>query len=117
MDSILHLQSILQTKTISYLDRSRIDFNEYEKFISYIQSFYPNLTKVSEFKRVEGYSLLFKIKGLTDKDPVGFMGHYDVVPVNEEGWKYPPFSAEIIEGYIYARGTLDMKGQDRKSVV
>lgn len=110
MDSIFHLQSILQTKTISYLDRSRIDFNEYEKFISYVQSFYPNLMKVSEFKRVEGYSLLFKIKGLTDKDPVGFMGHYDVVPVNEEGWKYPPFSAEIIEGYIYARGTLDMKG-------
>ncbi len=110
MNSISHLQSILQTQTISYLDRSRIDFDEYEKFISYIQSFYPNLMKVSEFKRVEGYSLLFKIKGLTDKDPVGFMGHYDVVPVNEEGWKYPPFSAEIIEGYIYARGTLDMKG-------
>jgi len=110
MNSISHLQSILQTQTISYLDRSRIDFDEYEKFISYIQSFYPNLMKVSEFKRVEGYSLLFKIKGRTDKDPVGFMGHYDVVPVNEEGWKYPPFSAEIIEGYIYARGTLDMKG-------
>lgn len=110
MNSISHLQSILQTQTISYLDRSRIDFDEYEKFISYVQSFYPNLMKVSEFKRVEGYSLLFKIKGRTDKDPVGFMGHYDVVPVNEEGWKYPPFSAKIMEGYIYARGTLDMKG-------
>lgn len=110
MNSIERLQSILQTQTISYLDRSRIDFNEYEKFITNIQSFYPNLMRVSEFKRVEGYSLLFKIKGHTDKKPVGFMGHYDVVPVNEDGWKYPPFSAEINDGYIYARGTLDMKG-------
>ena len=59
-ESIKHLQSILQTKTISYLDRSRIDFNEYEKFISYVQLFYPNLVKKSEFKRVENYSLLFK---------------------------------------------------------
>lgn len=110
MNSIERLQSILQTQTISYMDRSRIDFNEYEKFISNIQSFYPNLMRVSEFKRVEGYSLLFKIKGQTDKNPVGFMGHYDVVPVNEDGWKYPPFSAEISDGYVYARGTLDMKG-------
>lgn len=110
MDSIQHLQSILQTKTISYLDRSRIDFNEYEKFIELVQSYYPNIMKHSTFKRVEGYSLLFKIKGLSDKDPVGFMGHYDVVPVNEEGWTHPPFSADISDGYIYARGTLDMKG-------
>ena len=110
MDSVQHLQSILQTKTISYLDRSRIDFNEYEKFIELVQSYYPNLIKNSTFKRVEGYSLLFKIKGLSDKDPVGFMGHYDVVPVNEEGWIHPPFSAHISDGYIYARGTLDMKG-------
>lgn len=109
-ESIKHLQSILQTKTISYLDRSRIDFNEYEKFISYVQLFYPNLVKKSEFKRVENYSLLFKIKGKTDKKPVGFMGHYDVVPVNEEGWICDPFSGDIKDGYIYARGTLDMKG-------
>jgi len=110
MESIQHLQSILQTKTISYLERSRIDFSEYEKFIELVQSYYPNLMKKSLFKRVEGYSLLFKIKGKSEKDPVGFMGHYDVVPVNEEGWNYHPFSAEIIDGYIYARGTLDMKG-------
>ncbi len=109
-NAVKNLQAIIQTKTISYLDRTSIDFNEYEKFISYIEKFYPNLFKKSEFKRVEGYSLLFKIKGLTNKNPVGFMGHYDVVPVNEEGWIVPPFSAEIKDNFVYGRGTLDMKG-------
>ena len=109
-DSLHHLQQLLQAKTISYLDRSRIDFKEYDKFIECVKEFYPTLLKKSEFKCVEGYSLLFKIKGTTDKDPVGFMGHYDVVPVNEEGWKVDPFLGEITDGYIYGRGTLDMKG-------
>ncbi|KAJ8731797.1 hypothetical protein PYW08_014527 [Mythimna loreyi] len=36
--------------------------------------------------------------------------HMDVVPVNEEKWTYPPFDATISEdGFIYARGTQDMK--------
>uniref|UniRef100_A0A2A4JVA2 N-acyl-aliphatic-L-amino acid amidohydrolase n=1 Tax=Heliothis virescens TaxID=7102 RepID=A0A2A4JVA2_HELVI len=36
--------------------------------------------------------------------------HMDVVPVYEEFWTYPPFGAVITEdGYIYARGTQDMK--------
>lgn len=37
--------------------------------------------------------------------------HMDVVPVNEEKWTYPPFDAVVSDdGYIYARGTQDMKG-------
>lgn len=109
-ESIKHLQAIIQTKTISYLDRSRIDFVEYEKFIDHLKEFYPTLFKKAEFKRVETYSLLFKLKGKTDKNPVGLMGHYDVVPVNNEGWIVDPFSAEIKDDFIYGRGTLDMKG-------
>ncbi|XP_047986632.1 aminoacylase-1-like isoform X2 [Leguminivora glycinivorella] len=36
--------------------------------------------------------------------------HMDVVPVYEECWTHPPFEAKISEeGYIYARGTQDMK--------
>lgn len=108
--AIEHLQEIIQTKTISYIDREKIDFNEYEKFILNLQKFYPTLFAKAEFERIEGYSLLFKIKGKTNKQPVGFMGHYDVVPVNEEGWIVSPFSGEIKDGFIYGRGTLDMKG-------
>ena len=37
------------------------------------------------------------------------LGHLDVVPVGP-GWKHAPFGAEIVDGYIYARGTTDDKG-------
>lgn len=40
-----------------------------------------------------------------------FAGHTDVVPVGDEaGWTYPPFAAEIHDGYLYGRGAEDMKG-------
>lgn len=36
--------------------------------------------------------------------------HMDVVPVDEDHWTFPPFSAEIDrEGRIFARGSQDMK--------
>lgn len=41
-----------------------------------------------------------------------YYGHYDVQPPEPlELWKTPPFKADIREGYIYARGATDDKGQ------
>jgi succinyl-diaminopimelate desuccinylase len=37
-------------------------------------------------------------------------GHVDVVPAMADGWRYPPFSGQIEEGYLYGRGSTDMKG-------
>jgi len=37
-------------------------------------------------------------------------GHLDVVPAGDhKKWKYPPFSAEIVDGKLYGRGSSDMK--------
>ncbi len=40
----------------------------------------------------------------------GFNGHTDVVPIGDEtDWQHAPFGAEIIDGFMYGRGTTDMK--------
>ncbi len=40
----------------------------------------------------------------------GFNGHTDVVPLGDEAaWTMPPFGAEIKDGFMYGRGTTDMK--------
>lgn len=36
--------------------------------------------------------------------------HIDVVAVERERWTHDPFGAEIDEGYLWGRGTVDMKG-------
>ncbi|MCB1336913.1 MAG: succinyl-diaminopimelate desuccinylase [Maritimibacter sp.] len=41
---------------------------------------------------------------------LGFNGHTDVVPVGDTGaWSVPPFGAEVKEGYLWGRGSTDMK--------
>jgi succinyl-diaminopimelate desuccinylase len=38
-------------------------------------------------------------------------GHVDVVPPGaEDRWTHPPFAAEIVDGVLYGRGAVDMKG-------
>lgn len=47
------------------------------------------------------------------REGIIFTGHQDVVPISEEEagrWEREPFSGEIIDGFIYGRGSSDMKG-------
>jgi succinyl-diaminopimelate desuccinylase len=38
-------------------------------------------------------------------------GHVDVVPPGPEAsWRHPPFAAEVVDGVLYGRGAVDMKG-------
>ena len=45
----------------------------------------------------------------TGGDPLLLLSHLDVVPAPPERWSHGPFAAELIDGYIYGRGALDMK--------
>jgi acetylornithine deacetylase/succinyl-diaminopimelate desuccinylase-like protein len=36
-------------------------------------------------------------------------GHLDVVPADASDWSVPPFSGEVRDGYLWGRGTTDMK--------
>jgi succinyl-diaminopimelate desuccinylase len=40
-----------------------------------------------------------------------FAGHTDVVPPGDEArWQHPPFVGEIVDGVLFGRGAVDMKG-------
>ncbi|KAK6176811.1 hypothetical protein SNE40_015042 [Patella caerulea] len=59
---------------------------------------------------VGNYSLLYSIQGTnTSLIPYLLASHLDVVPAQQENWDYPPFGAETHNGFIYARGTIDVK--------
>lgn len=44
-----------------------------------------------------------------DLPGVLLLHHMDVVPADPARWDYPPFQAQLVDGYIHGRGTLDNK--------
>ena len=79
-----------------------------------IRSGYPNLMRCGRFETV-GRSVLISIPGSDPAlRPALFMSHLDVVPVipgTENDWTHDAFSGDIADGYIWGRGTLDIKNQ------
>jgi acetylornithine deacetylase/succinyl-diaminopimelate desuccinylase-like protein len=54
-------------------------------------------------------SLVARIEGSDPDAPsLLLMGHTDVVPVNPDGWSREPFSAEVVDGFVWGRGAVDM---------
>ena len=41
--------------------------------------------------------------------PLLLLSHLDVVPAPAERWTHAPFAAELVDGYVYGRGAVDMK--------
>jgi succinyl-diaminopimelate desuccinylase len=58
-------------------------------------------------KNINGYAGV--VEHGKGNESVGILCHIDVVPAGD-GWTSPPFSAEIRNNRIYARGAIDNKG-------
>lgn len=55
-------------------------------------------------------NLIARIAGTGSAPPFLMQGHVDVVPTTGQRWARDPFGGEIIDDYLWGRGTLDMKG-------
>ena len=55
-------------------------------------------------------NLIARIKGDGSMRPLLLSGHVDVVPVERDLWSHDPFGGEVIDGVVWGRGALDMKG-------
>jgi len=54
-------------------------------------------------------SVVYRIPGYDPDAPtLTLLPHLDVVPVTEESWAHDPFGAEIIDGFVWGRGAVDM---------
>ncbi|MDY4583362.1 MAG: M20/M25/M40 family metallo-hydrolase [Candidatus Faecousia sp.] len=103
------LAQLVRCKTVSYNDHSLEDDGEFEKLISLLPTLYPRVFEVCSMDRLPDRGLLVRWPGKEAGDPAVLMAHYDVVPVNEDNWKKPPFAGIIEDGVLWGRGTLDTK--------
>lgn len=103
------LAAMIRCKTVSYYDESKIDVAEFKKFRDLLKKLYPAIAEKCTYEEIGKSGVLFHLKGKSAEKPSVFMAHYDVVPVNEEGWSKPAFDAIIENGVLWGRGTLDTK--------
>lgn len=93
-------------------DEGQYDTEALDRIIQFIIRSYPVLHSSSRVKwqRVANYSLLYHIKGENQNlKPYLMMAHLDVVPADADEWDFPPFGADLHDGFIYARGAVDDK--------
>lgn len=103
------LSEAVRIPTVTVISHEQ-SFEPFFAFQSFLEKNFPYTFARAEKKLINNYSLLLKIEG-SDKSllPGAFLGHQDVVPAPPEGWDYEPFGGEIADGYIYGRGSQDMK--------
>lgn len=75
--------------------------------LDFIENYLPGYTAIRV--DVEDVKNLFIYKKFGEGDHLCFAGHVDVVPAGSEGWNTNPYEAVEKDGYIYGRGTQDMK--------
>lgn len=56
-------------------------------------------------------NLVVRLPGSGAARPILFILHLDVVAVDPKEWTAPPFAVTERDGYLYGRGTADMKGK------
>ena len=113
--AVARLSQAIQCKTINYADHSLTDYGEFDKLHALMRTGYPYIMAAGSFERIGHHAVLITIPG-TDPSlrPSLYMSHQDVVPVvegTEQNWTHPAFSGAVAEGYIWGRGTLDIKNQ------
>lgn len=101
------LSKMLQFKTVSNLDETKVDRIVFEQFRNYIQTRYPKISEIGTYSQHHA-GMLFKISGESNEFPIVLMSHYDVVPAVGQ-WIHDPFSGTISDTHVYGRGALDTK--------
>jgi succinyl-diaminopimelate desuccinylase len=83
-----------------------------DKCVAYIQDYFDQHGITCEIHTNDPRkpNIVAKIAGASDRT-VLWLGHLDVVPEGKpEFWTYPAYSGTIADGFVYGRGSSDMKG-------
>ena len=107
-----HLAEAVHYATVSY--PGRIDTLAFIGLDTFLRQQFPLADSLLESRMINGFSRIYKWPGRNPKlAPILLLAHQDVVPVdeaNEQEWSFPPFGNKVEDGYIWGRGTMDMKG-------
>jgi acetylornithine deacetylase/succinyl-diaminopimelate desuccinylase-like protein len=67
-------------------------------------------TEIIVTPKPDNAHFIARIRGTGLNRPVLLLGHSDVVSVERDRWTVDPYRADVVDGWVYGRGSLDMKG-------
>ena len=109
------LAAAVRIPTVSHEKLELVDPEPFDLLLALLKTQYPLVFSSLLVETVNTHSLLMFWKGSESAlDPVLYTSHLDVVPADPatlERWTVPPFSGEIQDGFVWGRGTLDIKSQ------
>ena len=101
LDPVAFAQALIRRPSVTPADAGAMDV---------LQSALSDLGFVCRRMPFEGIENLYARRGTSGAN-LAFAGHTDVVPVGDAAaWTTGPFEAKIIDGVLYGRGAVDMKG-------
>jgi carboxypeptidase PM20D1 len=104
------LSRAIQFRTVSKDDPAQISLDEFTRLHDFLQQAFPRVAKQLPREIIGGHSLLYTWKGADGAlKPMLLLAHMDVVPADEQSWRYPPFSGALAGGYVWGRGAMDDK--------
>jgi len=62
-------------------------------------------------------NLVARYEGGEDGPVLGYLSHVDTVLADQQDWTADPWGGEIRDGFLYGRGTIDMKNQTAAEAV
>ncbi|MBQ8088305.1 MAG: M20/M25/M40 family metallo-hydrolase [Clostridia bacterium] len=110
--AVAHLSRAIQFETTSYVDTTRIRYEEFDALHDWLRQTYTDVLAAGSCEEI-GHSLLITLPGSDAMlRPALLMAHQDVVPVvpgTQERWLHAPFSGDVADGMIWGRGAMDIK--------
>ncbi|MCW2756889.1 MAG: peptidase [Nocardioidaceae bacterium] len=109
--AVAKLQALVRIPTVSHEDPAQRDEKPFLEFTEELARQFPRVHAELELTEIPGHALLFRWAGHSAERPVVLMAHIDVVPVDPDApWTHPAYDADIVDGHLWGRGTLDDKG-------
>ena len=108
--AVERFRTLVRIPTVSRDDPRLEDADAFARFRASLAQLYPLVHTRLDLELIDGRHLLYRWAGEGTGRPSVLMAHHDVVPADEPGWVHEPFAAELADGRIHGRGTLDDKG-------
>ena len=104
-DSVELTRELIRNQCVN---TGRVDSGHEHRSVQTLQEYFGVEGEI--FEPASGrQTLIYRVPGTEpDAASLALAPHLDVVPADPDGWSVDPFGAEIIDGFIYGRGAVDM---------